>query len=616
MSEAHAANSTAVPEVQTKRDEATAPPAYHVATQGGIHKVESVARVWGPKSKWCLWIGVALASYVYSLEGNTTYLYLAQATSFFGQHSLLAAVTTVQAITIAICKPVAAKISDVFGRAEAFAVTIALYVVGYIIIAACQNVNDYAAGAIIEYAGYGALQILLQILIADGQFNVSWFVTSLRWRGLVSSCVSIPFFINFAVAGKIGAQVIEHTGWRWGYVMFIFIMPASLALITATLFWGQHRAKKLGLVATEYVDKAGGPTAAAAKDTTPIVRRIVNHLIDMDAFGLLLFAAGWSCLLLPLTLVNRATLTWQSHQIIAMLTVGPIILIFFVFYEAKLAPTPLFPLRFFKNYSIVACALIGFFDFVSFYLQYTYQYSFIYVTKFEAWSLSDQNYFAYTQSLCLTFFAILAGFIQLGTRRTKWLLVIGLAIRLIGVGLMIKSKGANGSTGLLVMAQIIQGAGGGIASCSCQLISQAIVPHQDVATVTAFNLLFAEIGNGVGNAIAAAVWRSHMPANLDKELAGLLPEANITAIYGSITTATSYGSDSAIYQGVVAAYGETMKVLLIAATCIAVVPLLLSVSITDVYLSDAHNAVEHEDLGGRPMGGATDEEKQRHSEDN
>ncbi|KAI5476706.1 MFS transporter, drug:H+ antiporter [Pseudohyphozyma bogoriensis] len=606
MSGTHAANSTEVPAVQTKRDEGAAPPAYHVATQGGIHKVESVARVWGPKSKWCLWIGVALASYVYSLEGETTYLYLAQATSFFGEHSLLAAVTTVQAITLAVCKPVAAKITDVFGRAEAFAVTIALYVIGYIVIASCQNVNDYAGGAIIQYAGYGALQILLQILIAD--------VTSLRWRSLVSSCVSIPFFVNFAVASKIGAQVIEHTGWRWGYAMFIFIMPASLALITGTLFWGQHRAKKLGVVATEYVDKTGGPTAAAEKDTTPIVRRTFNHFVDMDFFGLLLFAAGWTCLLLPLTLVNGGTLQWSSHQIIAMLTVGPVILIFFIYYEAKLAPTPLFPLRFFKNYSIVAAALIGFFDFVSFYLQYTYQYSFIYVTKYEQWSLSNQNYFAYTQSLCLTFFALLAGCIQLGTRRTKWLLVIGLCIRLLGVGLMIKSKGGNGSTGLLVMAQVIQGAGGGIASCSCQLISQAIVPHQDVATVTAFNLLFAEIGNSVGSAIAAAIWRQHMPENLETQLSGLLPEANITAIYGSITTAVSYGTDSPIYAGVVTAYGQTMKVLLIAATCIAVIPVLLSIGITDVFLSDAHNAVEHEDLGGRPMG--NDEEKQRESEEN
>ena len=63
-----------------------------------------------------------------------------------------------------------------------------------------------------------------------------------------------------------------------------------------------------------------------------------------------------------------------------MLTVGPIILIAFVVYEARYAPKPLFPVRLLSNKTVVACAAIGLFDFISFYLQYTYLYSFINVT--------------------------------------------------------------------------------------------------------------------------------------------------------------------------------------------------------------------------------------------
>jgi hypothetical protein len=95
--------------------------------------------------------------------------------------------------------------------------------------------------------------------------------------------------------------------------------------------------------------------------------------------------------------------------------------------------------------------IVGFFDFVSFYLQYTYQYSFISVVK--DWSVVDQGYFAYTQTLTLTFGAICAGFFQLYFRRTKWLLTGGLLVRLLGIGLMIKSRGAHGSTGCLVITQ-------------------------------------------------------------------------------------------------------------------------------------------------------------------
>ena len=44
-----------------------------------------------------------------------------------------------------------------------------------------------------------------------------------------------------------------------------------------------------------------------------------------------------------------------------------------------------------------------------------------------------------------------------------------------------------------------------------------------------------------------------------------------------------------------------MKILLVAATCIAVIPVLLSLLVSDIFLSDSHNAVEREDLAGRPL---------------
>lgn len=66
--------------------------------------------------------------------------------------------------------------------------------------------------------------------------------------------------------------------------------------------------------------------------------------------------------------------------------------------------------------------------------------------------------------------------------------------------------------------------------------STASVAHQEVASVTAFILLLAEIGNATGTAIASAIWRKHMPVELANRLTGLIPEANITLIYGSIVS--------------------------------------------------------------------------------
>ncbi|GAA5833685.1 hypothetical protein JCM11251_003205 [Rhodosporidiobolus azoricus] len=582
--------SATVPPVQTTGD--VVPPSYTVATQAGVLKVEAAQRVWGRNSKIALFVGIALASYIYSLDGTTSWQYQAYATSDFALHSLLAAIGTANAIIIAVTKPFSAKVSDVFGRAEAYSLCVFFYCLGYIIIAACKNIHQYAAGSVIYSVGYAGLQILIQIVIAD--------CTNLRWRGLVSSLPSIWFFINAFVSSNIAAGVLRTSNWHWGYAMFIILIPVTLAPIIVTLFWAQWRAKKLGLDSTDLIEKNGG-TQAAAKDTRPFGKRLLGYAIDIDAIGLILFGAGWACLLLPLTLTNKNTLTWSSGKIIAMLVVGGCTLIGFVLYERFLAIKPLFPGRFFMSYTVMAAAFIGFFDFVSFYLQYTYQYSFISVTR--DWSIVNQGYFAYTQTLTLTFAAICAGFYQLYFRRTKWLLFFGLLVRLLGVGLMIKSRGAHGSTGLLVMTQVLQGLGGGVASASSQLLAQASVPHQDVATVTALVLIFAEIGNAVGTAIAGAIWRDYMPDQLAQHLAGILNTTEIATVYGSITDAASYKlTNPPAYEAIIQSYSYTMKILLIAATAIAVIPPILALGVKNILLTDAHNAVENTDKNGEVLG--------------
>lgn len=115
-----------------------------------------------------------------------------------------------------------------------------------------------------------------------------------------------------------------------------------------------------------------------------------------------------------------------------------------------------------------------------------------------------------------------------------------------------------------------------------------------------------------------------MPRELNKHLAGILNSTEIESVFGSITTAVTYrGTNDAAYEGIVEAYTTTMKVLLIAATAVgasplvpplpscsllttnasartAVVPPCLAVLVSNIKLSNNQNAVEGEDLAGRP----------------
>lgn len=61
----------------------------------------------------------------------------------------------------------------------------------------------------------------------------------------------------------------------------------------------------------------------------------------------------------------------------ATLFLGLLLVPVFVIYELRIPAKPAMPLQWLRRGPILGACLIGFFDFVSFYLQYTYLYSYV-----------------------------------------------------------------------------------------------------------------------------------------------------------------------------------------------------------------------------------------------
>ncbi|KAG1723279.1 major facilitator superfamily domain-containing protein [Suillus lakei] len=555
----------------------------------GVKKVEAAQRVYGRYSRWCLFIGLGLASYIYSLDASTTYAYLTFATSFFGEHSLISSITVAQSLIVAVGKPVIAKVADVSSRGTAYVSVLIFYVVGYTVIASAPNVSTIAGGIVIYAVGYTGLQLLTQIIIAD--------ITTLAWRGLVVSLVSAPFLINAFIGSNISSAVLENIGWRWGYGMFAILVPISLAPLIITLLWAERKAKKLALLDSPR-SRSRSTSRQPSLPHGSMVASFLHSAEQLDLVGLVLLGLAVSLTLLPLTISQTVKGNWKNGSIIAMLAVGVVLLGVFAIWDLRFASRPVIAPRFVRNRSVVCAALIGFFDFMSFYLTYTYLYSFVLVVK--PWSLVNATYFIQTQSVALTFFAILAGVSMRFLHRYKYVLVIGLVIRLAGVAMMIHSRGANASDVELVWTQILQGFGGGFAAVSSQVGAQASVPHTDVAIITAVVLLVTEIGGAVGNACAGAIWSNTMPVNLEKYLPWLTDEQR-AELYGSITLAASYPQGDPVREGVINAYDDTMKIMVTAATALSVVPVLLALAMPNWYLGDKQNAIDAADLTGRSV---------------
>ena len=238
-----------------------------------------------------------------------------------------------------------AKIADVFGRFEAFCLSILIYVLGYIQMAASTNVQTYASAQIFYAAGSTGLQILQQVFIADS--------SSLLNRALLALLPEMPFLVTVWIGPTIADAILQATSWRWGYGMWSIILPASFLPLGLSLLLNQRKAKRLNLIKERPHNRRG--IVAIARRTW----------YDLDIFGLTLLSAAVTLILVPLTLAANSKNGWKSNNIIVMIAVGVVSLIILPFWETSktLAPKPLLSLHLLKQRTALAGCTLAFFYF-------------------------------------------------------------------------------------------------------------------------------------------------------------------------------------------------------------------------------------------------------------
>ena len=202
----------------------------------GVTQMEALTSRLSLKYKILLYGGFAILAYVMSLgeyqfapflprlsltcalasrllDQYTAGTYLTTATSVsFSAHSVLATVRSIKSVFQAVSQPPIAKIADVLGRVEAYALCVCLYAVGQAISAASPSIYVFATGNAIYILGSTGLFLLQNIIIAD--------ISSTRNRLFWSIFPSIPGTINVWVSGNITGSLLEggakNSNWRWG----------------------------------------------------------------------------------------------------------------------------------------------------------------------------------------------------------------------------------------------------------------------------------------------------------------------------------------------------------------------------------------------------------------
>lgn len=129
--------------------------------------------------------------------------------------------------------------------------------------AACRNVQTYAAGQVFYWVGFDGIAFVLDVFIAD--------TSSLRSRALMFAFSTSPY-IATTFAGPAAAQSYEYgAGWPWAYGTFAIVVPIISLPFLAVFAYNQRLARKQGII----------EDTRAASGRTPW-QSIMHYFIEFD----------------------------------------------------------------------------------------------------------------------------------------------------------------------------------------------------------------------------------------------------------------------------------------------------------------------------------------------
>ncbi|OQD63715.1 hypothetical protein PENPOL_c009G03105 [Penicillium polonicum] len=513
--------------------------------QAGVKGVQAAAAVW---TKSHLILAYAIIWFIYfvtSIQEVVIRSLNPYVTSAFMLHSLTAATSIMANIIGGLSKIPLAKILDSWGRPQGMSLMLIIWVVGFIMMAGCNNVQTYAAAQVFSSVGSQGVSYCLTVFISD--------TSALKNRALMLSFATSPYIITTWIGGPISQSVLAGPGWRWGFGIFTIIVPVVVAPLCLLFFWNQQKAKKMGLLAP-----SRGPLTLST---------VKQYCIEVDLIGIILLAGGMALFLLPFSLWSYQKDQWRSAMIICMIVFGGLLLIAFALYERFWAPVTFIPFDLLMDRTVFFGGLMFIFEFFNSMVWGSYFGSMLQVV----WGL-DVTEASYVQAIyrvgsCL--FCLLVGFLIRWTGRFKWLAVyFSFPLMILGVGLMIKFRQPDAGIGYICMTQIFVAFAGGTTVICGELAMMAPSDHQHIAVILAMLNLFGSIGSAIGSTVSAAIWTSEFP----KALAKYVPaEVNVATVYSDITAQLSYAWGSPARNAIAHAYGDAQRYMLITSVCMLVV---------------------------------------------
>jgi EmrB/QacA subfamily drug resistance transporter len=396
----------------------------------------------------------------------------------FGGIEHLSWVVTSYLLASTVVGPVYGKLGDLYGRKVVLQTAIVIFLVGSALCGLAQGMFELIAFRAVQGIGGGGLIVTTMAVIGD--------IIPPRDRGKYQGFFGAVFGVSTVLGPLLGGFFVDNLSWRWIFYVNLPVGGLALAVI-----------------------------AAAFHSRAAHVRHQIDYL------GAALLASGLSSIVL-FTSLGGTTWSWESSQIIGLMALGVVLLVAFVFVEAR-AAEPLVPLELFRNRVFTVTSAVGFIVGLALFGAVTYLPLYLQIVK---------GHSPTTSGLLLT--PLMAGVLvtsigsgQLISRfgRYKPFPIAGTALMTAAM-LLLSRISVGMPTWQAAFLMVLLGFGLGMTMQVLVLAAQNAVPYGLLGVATSGSTLFRQVGGSIGVSIFGAIFANRLGVHLAAALPpGVRPPA-------------------------------------------------------------------------------------------
>jgi EmrB/QacA subfamily drug resistance transporter len=368
-------------------------------------------------------------------------------------------VVTIYLLTSTVTVPIYGKLSDLYGRKPILMVGITLFLVGSALSGASQEMWQLILFRGIQGLGAGSLFPIALAVIGD--------LFSPAERGKYQGFFGLVFGLAFILGPALGGTLTDAFSWH-----AIFYVNLPIGLIALAVIWQL-------LPNIRHAERAG----------------------KIDYLGVVTLTLGLVPLLIAFTVAE--TTSFADPYFWAWAAAGALFLVLFVLVERR-SPEPVVPLHLFRNRTFSSSMVSIFFATFGFGALIIFLPFYFQVVEGASARDSGYRFLPFMFGLILT--SIASGQIVSRTGRYKPMVLAGLAILIVGMGLLTQLRVGTDDT-VLAAWMFVAGMGIGPTFAVFTIIVQNAVPFHELGAATSDLTLFRQIGTTIGIAVAFTIFR-------------------------------------------------------------------------------------------------------------